>query len=61
MVVILLYKEYGFKGYWVGLVVYVVVIVIGFICILNNCYWLFDVIIGVVLGILFIDLVFCLV
>ena len=46
MAATLLYKEYGFKGYWVGLVAYAAAIVTGFTRILNNRHWLFDVIIG---------------
>ena len=58
MAATLLYKEYGFKGYWVGLVAYAVAIVTGFTRILNNRHWLFDVIIGAALGILLTDLAF---
>ena len=36
MAATLLYKEYGFKGYWVGLVAYAAAIVTGFTRILNN-------------------------
>ncbi|WP_432320540.1 phosphatase PAP2 family protein [Phocaeicola dorei] len=57
----LLYKEYGFKGYWIGLVAYAAAIVTGFTRILNNRHWLFDVIIGAALGILLTDLAFRLV
>jgi len=46
MAATLLYKEYGFKGYWIGLVAYAAAIVTGFTRILNNRHWLFDVIIG---------------
>ena len=56
-----IYKEYGFKGYWVGLVAYAAAIVTGFTRILNNRHWLFDVIIGAALGILLTDLAFRLV
>lgn len=61
MAATLLYKEYGFKGYWVGLVAYAAAIVTGFTRILNNRHWLFDVIIGAALGILLTDLAFRLV
>lgn len=61
MTATLFYKEYGFKGYWVGLVAYATAIVTGFTRILNNRHWLFDVIIGAALGILLTDLAFRLV
>ena len=61
MAATLLYEEYGFKGYWVGLVAYAAAIVTGFTRILNNRHWLFDVIIGAALGILLTDLAFRLV
>ena len=61
MAATLLYKEYGFKGYWIGLVAYAAAIVTGFTRILNNRHWLFDVIIGAALGILLTDLAFRLV
>ncbi len=61
MAATLLYKEYGFKGYWVGLVAYAAAIVTGFTRILNNRHWLFDVIIGAALGILLTNLAFRLV
>lgn len=61
MAATLFYKEYGFKGYWVALVAYSAAIVTGFTRILNNCHWLFDVIIGAALGILLTDLAFRLV
>lgn len=61
MAATLFYKEYGFKGYWVGLVAYAAAIVTGFTRILNNRHWLFDVIIGAALGILLTDLAFRLV
>lgn len=58
MAATLLYKEYGFKGYWVGLVAYAAAIVTGFTRILNNRHWLFDVIVGAALGILLTDLAY---
>ena len=58
MAATLFYKEYGFKGYWVGLVAYAAAIVTGFTRILNNRHWLFDVIIGAALGILLTNLAF---
>lgn len=61
MAATLLYKEYGFKGYWVGLVAYAAAIVTGFTRILNNRHWLFDVIVGAALGILLTDLAYRLV
>ena len=61
MAATLLYNEYGFKGYWIGLVAYAAAIVTGFTRILNNRHWLFDVIIGAALGILLTDLAFRLV
>ena len=61
MAATLFYKEYGFKGYWVGLVAYAAAIVTGFTRILNNRHWLFDVIIGAALGILLTNLAFRLV
>lgn len=61
MAATLFYKEYGFKGYWVGLVAYAAAIVTGFTRILNNRHWLFDVIVGAALGILLTDLAFRLV
>ncbi|WP_455668178.1 phosphatase PAP2 family protein [Phocaeicola sp.] len=61
MAATLLYKEYGFKGYWVGLVAYAAAIITGFTRILNNRHWLFDVIIGAALGILLTDLAYRLV
>ena len=61
MAATLLYKEYGFKGYWVGLVAYAAAIVTGLTRILNNRHWLFDVIIGAAVGILLTDLAFRLV
>ena len=61
MAATLFYKEYGFKGYWVGLVAYAAAIVTGFTRILNKRHWLFDVIIGAALGILLTNLAFRLV
>lgn len=61
MAATLLYKEYGFKGYWVGLVAYAAAIVTGFTRILNNRHWLFDVIVGAALGIVLTDLAYRLV
>ena len=61
MAATLVYKEYGFKGYWVGLVAYAAAIVTGFTRILNNRHWLFDVLIGAALGILLTNLAFRLV
>lgn len=61
MAATLFYKEYGFKGYWVGLVAYAAAIITGFTRILNNRHWLFDVIVGAALGILLTDLAYRLV
>lgn len=61
MAATLFYKEYGFKGYWVGLVAYAAAIITGFTRILNNRHWLFDVIVGAALGILLTHLAFRLV
>ncbi|WP_455674559.1 phosphatase PAP2 family protein [Phocaeicola sp.] len=52
MTATLLYKEYGFKTCWVGIVAYAAAIVTGMTRILNNRHWLIDVIVGAALGIL---------
>lgn len=52
MAATLLYKEYGFRSYWVGIVAYAAAIVTGMTRILNNRHWLIDVIVGAALGIL---------
>lgn len=56
MTATLLYKEYGFRSHWIGIVAYTVAIVTGLTRILNNKHWLFDVIIGAALGILLTEL-----
>lgn len=61
MTATLLYKEYGFRSYWVGLVAYAAAIITGMTRILNNRHWLFDVIVGAALGILLTELAYRLV
>ncbi len=58
MTATLLYKEYGFKSVWVGIVAYAAAIITGMTRILNNRHWMIDVIVGAALGILLTEMTY---
>ena len=58
MTATLLYKEYGFKSVWVGIVAYAAAIITGMTRILNNRHWMIDVIVGAALGILLTEMAY---
>ena len=58
MTATLLYKEYGFKSVWVGIVAYAAAIITGMTRILNNRHWTIDVIVGAALGILLTEMAY---
>jgi len=58
MTATLLYKEYGFKSVWVGIVAYAAAIMTGMTRILNNRHWMIDVIVGAALGILLTEMAY---
>lgn len=56
----LLYKEYGPKSSWIGVAAFLPAFITGLIRQLNNRHWLSDVVGGAVIGILMVEVGYCL-
>ena len=56
----LLYKEYGPKSSWIGVAAFLPAFITGLSRQLNNRHWLSDVVGGAVIGILMVEVGYCL-